>query len=295
VILHITNGGSAGNTLQSLFPADRVLPWRDVLHDGPVPAGLALAELSARRAEFLAARGWAAPEEVRAQFEARDAALREPWDEIVLWFEHDLYDQLQLIQVIAELNGDPRVRLIQSDQYLGELPLEAFRVLFSRRTPLAEEQSLQAAAAWNAFRDANPAALPRLATPALPYLAPALRRFCQEYPWLEDHCSLTERIILRAVLAGYVERHRLFEEYLRFEEPKWMGDSAFFSILESLQAAPAPLLTKDNRITAHGIEVLQGRAFRGGVDRWMGGVHLHGPRPPWLWDERNSALIPTPA
>src|SRR5258707_1112154 len=70
-----------------------VIAWRDVLHEGPVPAGLDAAELRAVRAEFLAECGWGDAAAIEADMRARDerlaAALRR--DEIVvLWFEHDL-------------------------------------------------------------------------------------------------------------------------------------------------------------------------------------------------------------
>jgi hypothetical protein len=56
------------------------------------------------RARFLAESGWGDAGGLRAAFEERDetlaAALRDRRP-VVLWFEHDLYDQLQLLQVLA--------------------------------------------------------------------------------------------------------------------------------------------------------------------------------------------------
>ena len=37
-LLHVTNGESAGNTLRQTALGGAVLPWQDVLHEGPVPA-----------------------------------------------------------------------------------------------------------------------------------------------------------------------------------------------------------------------------------------------------------------
>src|SRR3954447_12149543 len=36
-VLHVTNGDSAGNTLRRTALGGAVLPWQDVLHEGPVP------------------------------------------------------------------------------------------------------------------------------------------------------------------------------------------------------------------------------------------------------------------
>src|SRR5512146_899850 len=53
-MLHLTNGSSTGNTLMRARLGGAVLCWNDVLHEGPVPAHLALDELSRVRAAFIA-------------------------------------------------------------------------------------------------------------------------------------------------------------------------------------------------------------------------------------------------
>jgi len=52
--LIITNGDSTVATLRAADISEPVLPWRDILHDGPVPGGLSPDELAAVRARFLA-------------------------------------------------------------------------------------------------------------------------------------------------------------------------------------------------------------------------------------------------
>ena len=101
-MLHVTNGDSAAGKLRAAGIPGAILPWRDVLHDGPVPAGLTLKQLSERRAAYLGERGVAPADELLAGFRSRDARLEDcrTEDEVVLWFEHDLYDQLQLIQLL---------------------------------------------------------------------------------------------------------------------------------------------------------------------------------------------------
>ena len=96
--LIVSNGGSAVDMLRDFGAQGTMLPWRDVLHDGPVP-DLPLQELSEVRAQFISSQGWAPLDEARAQFRERDRELLAAgqFEEIVLWFEHDLYDQLQLL------------------------------------------------------------------------------------------------------------------------------------------------------------------------------------------------------
>ena len=101
VDLHITNGDSAANILKESTIRGDVLPWRDPMHHGPFPADLDLASLSKVRARYLAGPGFDAAE-VERDFQLRDEHLRgaTQYDRIVLWFEHDLLDQLQILQLL---------------------------------------------------------------------------------------------------------------------------------------------------------------------------------------------------
>src|SRR4051812_36360679 len=96
---------------------DEVLVWREVLHDGPVPAGVGSDELARIRASYLTARWNDAEPSALALFRERDARLAaHPRDaEVALWFEDDLYDWLLLAQIEDRLAGRPgpvtRVRL----------------------------------------------------------------------------------------------------------------------------------------------------------------------------------------
>ena len=57
-ILNITNGDSAVSIIEQAGITGDILPWRDVLHDGPVPAGLSLEALSKVRTQFIVESGW---------------------------------------------------------------------------------------------------------------------------------------------------------------------------------------------------------------------------------------------
>src|SRR5690349_20816462 len=106
-LLHVTNGESAGNTLRQTALGGAVLAWQDVLHAGPVP-DVPRRELLRLRAGFLAGAGWGSRRAILASLERRDRqflqALRDGI-QLVLWFEHDLYDQLQLLDALALARG----------------------------------------------------------------------------------------------------------------------------------------------------------------------------------------------
>jgi hypothetical protein len=121
--LIITNGGTAVELLQATGRAETILPWNDVLHEGPI-RGTRLADCTPVRAEYLAHRFRLPHETVAAEFAARDRHFGRHGDfpAIELWFEHDLYDQLQLTQILAFFADEGRgegLTLIQADDYLG--------------------------------------------------------------------------------------------------------------------------------------------------------------------------------
>src|SRR5918911_4354026 len=137
-MLHLTNGDSAAGTLAETGIEGRVLPWRDVLHEGPVP-DLPAGELRGVRAQFIAARGWAPLDAAEADMRERDAALAAALvsEPVVLWFEHDLYDQLQLIQVLSRVPDSAEVSGILVDRFLGALPADELAALWPARRPVS--------------------------------------------------------------------------------------------------------------------------------------------------------------
>jgi len=301
-LLHVTNGDGARLPIEALGLAGTVIVWRDVLHEGPVPAGLGATELREVRARFLAGADWSwvRLEEARRELAQRDAALgaSAAHDEVVLWFEHDLYDQLQLMQVLDQAPRGARLSLAQSPEYLGELTAQGLLRVWEGREPVSETQRAVARDGWSAFRSSDPRAIERFVsgnTSALPYLAPALRRQLEEYPGTDDGLARSERQLLEAVAAGRAEPADAFLAAQEREEAVFMGDAVAFDRLAGLARGPVPLLAgAPYRLTAAGEAVLAGNADRielAGIDRWLGGVRLEGKRV-WRWDRATRRLAP---
>ncbi len=209
--LHVTNGDSVVFSWKKCGLLGTHVAWRDVLHEGPVPAGLSLEDTSRVRADYLASRGYGNPIKINHDFEKRDAAIRKAkeFDEVVLWFEHDLYDQLQILQAIVVLNdlglGAGAVQLINSDQYLGMLSGEELMALYPKRKYLTAAAAQGAASAWHAFTADDPAALAMAARQkyvGLPFMRDALLRLCEEYPAAQSGLSRTQKQLLEACAQG---------------------------------------------------------------------------------------------
>ena len=147
------------------------------------------------------------------------------FDDIILWFEHDLLDQLQILQILnwfyqnSDHAGTPslicidRFDGIEPFRGIGQLNAVQMASLFDQRRSVTAQQLGVAHAAWNAFCAPDPGALlDFIATDgdALPFLKPALRRHLQEFPWLNDGLTRTERQLLLLVKNGTTKPGQLF-------------------------------------------------------------------------------------
>jgi DNA-binding transcriptional MerR regulator len=331
-LLHITNGESAGNTLRQTALGGAVLSWQDVLHDGPVQA-LPRPQLLRARARFLADCGWGRQEALLSSFERRDRQLLEALRDnvqTVLWFEQDLYDQLQLLDVLALAHseeGAPELIVIgsfpgkPSFAGLGELTASELETLWPSRQRAAPAALDVATSAWAALEAPEPTALAEWATREsehLPFVAPALRRLLEELPAPADGLSGTERRALQAVAAGARTPPAAFVATQRHEEAPFMGDTWFYRALcalgqgtmrlvetEAGTPLPPPPPLGDSqpfarlqlRLTPAGEQALRGEADRVellGVDRWIGGTHIT-PDNAWRWDAAERTLVrPSP-
>ena len=314
--LHVANGTSTTRLIGAAGIPGTCSIWADPLHDGPVPGRVSDDDLLEVRAGHLRSTGPANVDPVndlrrwRAAIEAHQT-----YEELVLWFEHDLFDQLNLVQLLTwvreRLPPAHRVSLVCVGSYpghphfkgLGELSPRELEPLFGTRQPVSHVQYSLAARAWQAFREPTPEpldALHRGDTSALPFLAPAIGRFLEEYPATVDGLSRTERTLLQVAHGRPIELLDAFARMHEREDAYYVTDSSLVDLAASLSRTAPPLLTWSRSGASHagplqgsvaltdfGRAVLAGHADRVatcGVDRWLGGVHLEGRACPWRWD-----------
>jgi hypothetical protein len=302
--LHVTNGDSTVGELAKTGLAARILPWRDALHEGPVLPGPDAVRLAARAAYV---------DVDVSVLEARDRELDAHDGEFVLWFEADLYDQLQIVEILARLAArgvDPgRITLISVGEVpgvarfggLGELYAEQLRVVAAQAAVgLTADALALAVRAWDALRSPDPGAIAALVdvrSPELRFVGEAFGRLAREYPWVRDGLSLTERRLL-AALPGMSS-----EAFLRGaakEARPFLGDDFAFAALGRLAAgglvaheaaggAGADVAPRDRLArTELGDRVLAGEAQHV-TDRWVGGVRMR--ETAWRWDEATEGLV----
>jgi hypothetical protein len=269
--LSITNGDVMAALLEQLGVPS--LPWRDALHEGPV-----LPFRSDVRAKWMGA----SPEE----FALRDQDVELHDGSFTLWFEDDLYDQLQLAEILARIRArkkPPReVWLQQIDGHARS----AEQLDATPEVRLSADAIELGARAYEALTATDPRGLLDVeGSSELCFLGEAFVRLAQEYPWRRDGLGLTERRLLAGAPGTRVE---LFERAAAMEARPFLGDTIAFDMLDRL----APLLRREGdvlHLSEAGERVLAGEASHV-TDRWIGGVHIT-PETPWRWDDALERLV----
>ncbi|TQV75865.1 DUF1835 domain-containing protein [Denitrobaculum tricleocarpae] len=315
--IHVRCGSDIRDGLKTAGFAGDFIEFADPYCHGPVPAGDDLPEV---RAQFISGAYGLPIEDVRARQSRETAELKEAMtrERIILWFEHDSYDQLILARILALLaeqehrrRRSSQVELICIDRFpvitrfngLGQLSPAALRMLWQQRQPVTPQMLKLGTRVWDALRQTSPESLfeiARTGTPALPQMAPALLRHLQELPGLDDGLGLTERLTLKMLAEGPMTGGQLFRKLQLEREPlPYLGDLMYWSFLANLNKAekppiktgtnPKPQLWPDRKIflTPLGKELVAGRSdfqSHGAVARWVGGVEVSRHAASWRWD-----------
>ncbi len=325
--LHVLNGDAVRSSLEHSDVPGAFAVYAEILHEGPVPPDAGTRAWREARSRYLSARGYLPYADAVRNLEVWDAKLETftDYDEVVLWFEHDLFDQLLLVRHLdwfaRRSLGRTALSLICIGEFpgfepfhgLGQLNPEQLTSLLGTREPVTPAQLALGARAWRAFTASDPTEIDALVrtsdTRALPFLNGALRRFLEEYPALETGLPRTERHLLELLATGQSTPEALFIAEQRFEERVFMGDTTFWLRVLDLAAGATPLVSLDVEplgdramprgmvaITEAGRATLAGAADwvrLNGFDRWLGGVHLFaapGGNVQWRYD-RKAALV----
>ena len=334
-MLHITNGDST--RLKDTDLGGEIIAWRDFLHDGPLPADLDLEAMSRVRAEFIHTMIPGLDlKRLYHDFQTRDRMLMRfaVHERVLLWFEADLYDQLQILQILnwfsSQQHHNVQIQMICIGEFpgiepfwgLGQLNPQQLKSLYGSEKTMTRSMLRLASDVWRAFCSLDPLDIQlilRNDLSAFPYMAQALRRHLQQFPALGSGLSLTERLLLEELVQAPLRIDRLFMATQCREKRPFLGDSGFLDLyLRPLAAAEHPLVEMADgddfpepqrfpyaredwqrvvKITDAGRGVLAAEADHielNGIDRWRGGVHLRGRHVPWRWDENGQCLVTVP-
>ncbi len=309
-MLHIHNGDvMAALAAHSGLPG-RHMPFREALMSGPVPGGLERRQWLATRLAFITAAYGVSGEETFSrlieQEEAIDGAL-DGGEEIVLWFEHDLFcliNLLYLLNRLRRLASTGQLFLIWSGasangrvRGIGTLSGEEVRALFENRGSIDWAQWESARRGWTTYTGGDAVAINAALAddPAFPFLGEGMSLHAARFPHVRNGLGRIEQEALDLMAGGALDFRELFSSFSARNSGYGMGDSDFAWTLSRLERQDEPLirssgealLDRSYELTATGETVRIGAAdniLLNGIDLWLGGAHLQSPHQLIRWD-----------
>ena len=313
--LHIRCGSDIQHSLTVAGFNGDFLEFSDPFCIGPITSA-DYPDLLPRRAQFLASAFDMPVGDSLARLQKPWAALNhlDEYDRLVLWFEHDSYDQLILACLLSHLKHNrPRasIELIAVDAVpgvqrfigIGQLAPDVLAWLWPQRRPVTPALLQLGAAAWEALCADNPDRLMQListGTPALPMLGTALKRHLMELPDPRNGLGLSDYLTLEIVRdLGPVPVGNVYALLMREREPlPYLGDLMYWWLLQPLLTAKEPALRimadadapwpqRVMALSDTGLAILQGRRdwlTCGPDSRWVGGMNVAPGKPHWRFE-----------
>ena len=301
-ILHILNGDSSAYLFGRSGLEGQTAIWREMLVDGPCLDEVGSEDFWRVREEFFAQQLKVESGDYRSKVVAEWQKI-EQWKqakEVVLWFEFDLFCQINLLALCAYFAQfeSAKVSLIcvghrpESDRKLGlgELSEKVYPKLFNNRQPLSREDLQRAAKVWKAYCHTNPQSLMEWAGKADPvfvYLKPAFQAHLKRFPNPTTGLNEIEMQLLKELEGEPVEPRKVIGNMLRWQDWYGFGDLQYEVYLSQLKGL---YQVADGKLTLSqaGRSVLQGDIKHHPKESWVfGGVSRTG------WNYESGRLIPS--
>jgi len=245
--LHLLNGDQLAHQLQGASFFQRHVVFREALIVGPVKS-TSLDEFWKIRTEFITSSYGVTSEEYTQKTVSeieRLPALPEG-TEICLWFEDDLFCQLNFWFLLSVLADRPQFRLFrifpptssEENQWtgFGQATLASLEDCYHSRIPLTISDVELGKALWQAYRSQNWHVFKNLACQTSPCFH-SLKEVCQAQ--LDripdtDRLGKPERILKEILASGITEFSQLFQEFNRQAGIYGFGDLQVKAILDAL-------------------------------------------------------------
>lgn len=293
--LHILNGDSSLYLLQRSGITGDTAVWREVLSDGPVNSEFGTAGFWQMRKNFITSFFETIPNNYQDKVivEFKNIENFSAYNEVVLWFEYDLFCQVNLIALLhwfgLQDRSDVKVSLICVGQIsghdklmgLGELSPEMYPSLFEQRRTLNQNDFKFASGAYQAFCSDDPRDIENfILSPSneFPYLAQAFKAHLKRFPFSTSGFNLIEQEIIRLIESGKNTERVLIGALLQWQKFYGFGDLQYIDYLNKL----APLLQSKEPIK------LKENYDSTQIDRnyFLGGALVS----KWEWDNENQEI-----
>ena len=247
-MIHFHNGDVVTAAARRAGVPGRHLPFRETLVSGPVRANLAMPEWVEERAQFLADQYGEnllrIRNEVLEQEQMLDRAREE--EEVVLWFEHDLFCLVNLIYLLTRLSKVRRLSLIWCPTPLGTMDDEEIFKQYHSRYAVAPAMLSAAALAWRAYTSDDATQLNKLLDADFvdfPFLRDGFLLHASRFPSIRNGLGEVEQRALAGIEVGAVDFVNLFTRFDQSPPRFGFGDGEFLRHLRRLATCAVPMIT----------------------------------------------------
>lgn len=270
-LLHITNGDSFTEKLTSLKLKGDIITWREMLCEGQTLTNVGSETFWKARFEFLnknykVSKSWFIEKTLK---EYRSLCNHKQQDKIVLWFEYDLFCQINMLAVLSWLKTHRKyaeISLVCSGKEddtdkmysLCDLDDEQLLNLYENRTILKQDDIEYADYVWQLYCSDNPIRLENLSDfneYQFDYLSEAVQNHLMRFPSIKNGLNQMENNILQlSVDKKPASKKALLGTMLQNQQGLGFGDSQYDRAINRLK----PLFTSFNpvRLTKKGKEIL---------------------------------------
>ncbi len=252
--LHILNGDATKVIFEKSRLKGDLLIWREMLCEGALDKEVGTDAFWKKRYTFF-------EDEVGvSKLDYFDKSLKEilkienigNYEAVVLWFEYDLFCQINLLGAMAFLLKyyqkhikfylvcTGREKGNQDWKSLSDYSPEQYNFLYENRIKLSRNDLLFAKEAWDVYVTNNPTdlvAFPFDKNKKLAYLQLAIRQHLHRFP-KENGCNQQEEKLLEIIGENQFNHHEIIREILRWQNKETVygfGDLQYDLILSALE------------------------------------------------------------
>jgi hypothetical protein len=248
--LHISNGSSLTKHLRELEFQDPILSWEEMLCEGPTTYRIETRELFILRKDYLS-KAYDIEIDLKAYYsEINKLNNPEQYDQIVLWFEYDLFCHINILAVINLLEQrkikkplylvcSGRVKGETELKGLSELSKSQFQSHYKNKVLLTPEDIELAKTLWGIYcgKDHNLLKSFIVKKSSFKYLGNCLKAHLMRFPDSKTGLGTLENNILRLLDKRDIKsKHHLLGYALNYQGYYGYSDLQFERIFDNLKA-----------------------------------------------------------
>ncbi|MGB5430125.1 DUF1835 domain-containing protein [Eudoraea sp.] len=272
--LHITNGDSFTQKLKTLKLKGEIITWREMLCEGKTETNVGSESFWKTRFDFLhenykVSKSWFVEKTLK---EYRSLCNHKQQDQIILWFEYDLFCQINMLAVLSWLKKHRRyaeIYLVCSGDEdetnrlyrLNDLSDEQLLNSYENKIKLSQNDIEYADYVWQLYCSDNPIRLENLIdfdNYQFDYLSDAIKVHLRRFPTIKNGLNELENRVLEFSLQQKPKsKKELLSSLTQNQGFYGFGDTQYERVISNLK----PLFSSFNpvRLTRKGKEILEGQ------------------------------------